>query len=183
MAENIRDGRAEEAVKLLIEQIVAESRRQEESCRYTAANLYIWQKQANRWRRLFLVAPIILGGFASSQLLLEYWGVFGKILAAFSGVLAGFFPAIYVSLNMDMQVIEIARAAGEFTNLRDRFRQFANFKSASPQGDVEAEFEALMDRMDAIRMSAPAAPEWCFKEAQEKIGSGDYSFSTDKETS
>lgn len=118
MAENIRNGHPEKPLDDKLRELIKECKRQEEPCRYTAANLYIWQKHANRWRVLFLIAPILLGGFASSHLLVDYWGEFGKIFAAFSGLAAGFFPAIYIALNMDMKVVEISRAAGEFTRVR-----------------------------------------------------------------
>jgi hypothetical protein len=72
------------------------------------------------------------------------------------------------------------RAAAEFTNLRDRFRQAANIGRHSPFDEFKAEFEALMDRMDAIRSSAPPEPDWCFREAQENINKGDYTFGVDK---
>ncbi len=161
-------------------ELVKECLRQAESCQYTGANLYIWQKHASRWRAVFLVAPIIAAGFATSQLFSETLGPVGKVLGAFFGLLAGFFPAIFIALNMDMRVTEIARAAAEFTNLRDRFRQAANISRHSPFDEFKAEFEALMDRMDAIRTSAPPAPDWCFAQAQKKIDKGDYTFAVDQ---
>jgi hypothetical protein len=158
------------------EPLIAECKRQAESCTYTSAALYIWQKHATTWRAMFLIAPVILGGLASSQILLEFGSDAGKLAGAFCGMLAGFFPAIYVSLNMDMKVVEIARSAGEFTNLRDRFRQAAEIRSQAPYEEFQAEFEALMDRMDAVRMSSPPSPEWAFKKAQAKVQGGDYVF-------
>ena len=73
-----------------------------------------------------------------------------------------------------MRVVELSRAASEFTNLRDRFRQAANIGSQAPFDEFKAQFELLMDRMDAARTAAPPSPEWCFKRAQEKIKKGDY---------
>ena len=166
-----KDGRVSELVK--------ECGRQAESCAYTGANLYVWQKRASLWRAAFLVAPIIAAGFSTSQLFTESLGPTGKIFAAFIGLLAGFFPAIFIALNMDMRVVEIARSAAEFTNLRDRFRQAANVSQYAPYDEFKAEFEALMDRMDAIRSSAPPAPDWCFRETQKKMDKGDYTFAVD----
>lgn len=163
-----------------IGELVKECARQAESCAYTGANLYIWQKRASLWRAGFLVAPIIAAGFSTSQLFTESLGPTGKIVAAFVGLLAGFFPAIFIALNMDMRVVEIARSAAEFTNLRDRFRQAGNISRHEPFDEFKAEFEALMDRMDAIRSSAPPAPDWCFREAQKKINKGDYTFTVDE---
>lgn len=154
--------------------------RQEESCRYTAASLYVWQKHARVWKVAFIVAPILLGGIAGSQilgLLDEHWG---KLVGLFCGLLAGFFPAIYSALEMGMRVEEIGRAAGEFTNLRDRFRTLASVKALEPFDEFNSAFEVLMDRKDAIRASAPTAPEWCFRRAQKKMDRGDYSFAVDE---
>jgi hypothetical protein len=164
-------------------ELVKECERQEESCAYTGANLYIWQKRASLWRTGFIVAPIIAAGFSTSQLFTDNLGPYGKIFATFAGLLAGFFPAIFIALNMDMRVAEIARSAAEFTNLRDRFRQAASVSRYSPYDEFKAEFEALMDRMDAIRSSAPPAPDWCFRETQKKMNKGDYTFAVDERSS
>ena len=83
----------------------------------------IWHKASRGWRSCFLVAPIIIGGAASSQVLTKFGAEWGAVAAALLALLAGFFPSIYVALDMDMRHAEIARAANEFTNLRDRFRQ------------------------------------------------------------
>ncbi len=160
--------------------LVKECLRQFEACRQTAAALYMWQKHARFWRATFLIAPIILGGFAGAQILGQSAGEAGKIGAAFCSVLAGFFPAIFKALNLDMHLTSIGRSATEFTNLRDRFRQAAHIKSLESFETFQAEFESLMDRMDAVRMAAPPAPEWCFRAARKKIGKGDYDAAVDK---
>ena len=157
-------------------EIASECKRQEESCLYTGASLMEWQKYAAFLRALFLIAPIILGGVGGAQIFGDLWGTYGKAFGVFCALAAGFFPAIYVALNMDMRVVELTRAANEFTNLRDRFRQAANISALSEADDFRAQFELLMDRMDAIRASSPPAPEWCFKRAQAKIKKGDYSW-------
>jgi hypothetical protein len=159
--------------------LIKECERQEESCRYTSAELYIWQKYARFLRNFFVVAPIVLGGLASSQVLAGTEVLWARITASMLSLLAGFFPAIYVALGMDMRVAEIGQAAAEFTNLRDRFRQAAKITSHSPFEEFHASFEQLMDRMDSARASAPPMPEWCFRRAQNKIKKGDYDFNTD----
>jgi len=161
--------------------LVKECRRQFESCLYTSAALYLWQKRARWWRALFLIAPIVLGGFASSQILTQFGGQLAMVVAAFAGLLAGFFPAIYTALDMDMRVVEIGRAAAEYTNLRDRFRQAAEVKSLASFEEFQEAFEGLMDRMDAARSSSPAAPEAYFRRAQRKVKLGDYEFEVETE--
>lgn len=159
--------------------LIKECQRQYDNCLYSASALHIWQKHARRWRAIFLVTPIILGGIGASQILTKFAGDAGNLFAAFCTLIAGFFPAIFKALNLDMHLESIGRSAAEFTNLRDRFRQAANIKAHAPFDEFQAEFEALMDRMDAVRGTAPPAPEWCFRDAQKKIAKGDYEFDID----
>ncbi len=167
-----------------VDELVKECRRQEESCKYTAAGLYIWQKRAQLWKNLFIVAPIILGGLASSQLLKDgsspaTWTNYG---AAALALLAGFFPAIFEALGMDMRVREIATAAGEFTNLRDRFRVLGNVGADMSYEELSPAFEQLRDRMDAARKTSPPLPERFFEKGRAKIDKGDYDFTIDGTT-
>jgi hypothetical protein len=68
--------------------LVKECMRQFDNCRYSAASLFIWKKRARAWRGLFLIALIVLGGFASSQLVLQS-GPTGKAVGALCGFLLG----------------------------------------------------------------------------------------------
>ena len=158
--------------------LVKECQRQFDNCLYSAAALFIWQKYARVWRGVMLVAPIILGGFASSQLLLQV-GREGKLAGALCGVLAGIIPAVLKALNLDTHLDGVQRSATEFTNLRDRFRRAATVTSFAPFDEFKAEFEALSDRMDSARTTASPTPEWCFRRAQKKVSKGDYSFDVD----
>lgn len=163
----------------IIENIVRECARQHDSCLYTSTALFILLKRAHLWRTLFVVAPIILGSFASWSFLNEVanpWIEWGTAVCAF---LAGIFPAIFVALNLNMQIQEIQNSATEFKNLQDRFRQAAKIKRFSESDELEAHFEDLMDRMDGARGRSVPIPEWCFKQAQKKISKGDYSFDVD----
>lgn len=159
--------------------LIAECNRQEESCSYTATALYIWQKRARLWKIIFIIAPVIFGGIASSQILGFMDSESGKFVGLFFGLLAGFFPAIYAGLDLNLKVTEIGKSASDFTSLRDRFRQAANVTSQAPISEFQTAFEGLMDRMDATRSSAPPSPEWCFRKAQAKIKRGDYDFDSD----
>ena len=162
-----------------LEELVKECRRQEESCKYTAAGLYIWQKRAQLWKNGFIVAPIVLGGAASSQNLADGTSSFVNYSAAGLALLAGFFPAIFEALGMDMRVREIGAAAGEFTNLRDRFRQLANLGAHMAFEELSPAFDQLMDRMDTARSGSPPLPESFFEKGRKKIESGDYDFEVD----
>lgn len=165
-----------------IEALVQECKRQEESCLYTSSGLYIWQKRSRVLKNVFIIAPIILGGTASSQIITGNEAAWANYAAAALALLAGFFPAIYEALGMDMRVREIGQSAAEFTNLRDRFRQMGNILSHSEFEEFNAAFEQLMDRMDSARKVSPPLPEWCFDKARKKINSGDYGFDTDTKT-
>jgi hypothetical protein len=163
-----------------VNEIVKECARQEESCRYTAAGLYLWQKNARRTKNIFVAAPIILGGLASSHILADLPEPWTRYVAALFAVLAGFFPAIFVALGLDMRVREIGAAAGEFTNLRDRFRQLGNIGADMDFCELNPIFEQLMDRMDAIRKAAPPLPEAFFNKGRQKITAGHYDFDVDR---
>ncbi len=148
---------------------------------YTGAGLYMWQKRARRWKNVFVVAPIVLGGTASSQILVGGDASWANYVAAGLALVAGFFPAVFEALGMDMRVREIGAAAGEFTNLRDRFRQLANRGAFMPVEELSAAFDELMSRMDAVRVTAPALPETFFRKGRKKIKRGDYEASVDQE--
>ena len=146
---------------------------------YTSAGLYVWQKWSRTWKSVFIIAPIILGGLASSQILTDDSAAWTSFAAAGLALLAGFFPAIYEALGMDMRVREIGVAATEFTNLRDRFRQLANIRSLGEFDEFNAAFVQVMDRMDTARAASPPLPEWCFEKGRKKISKGDYKFVAD----
>jgi hypothetical protein len=140
--------------------LVEECEREAENCEYTSASLYVWHKRARKWNALFVIAPILLGGLASSQILTGHDAQWAVITAAFLALTAGFFPSIFEALKLDMRLREILQSANEFTNLRDRFRQAAKIKSYAPYDEFQAEFEALMDRMDSARTASPPVPDW-----------------------
>ncbi|MGH1556988.1 hypothetical protein ACRAWD_02655 [Caulobacter segnis] len=75
---------------------------------------------------------------------------------------------------------EIARQAGQFKVLQDRFRQAARIDSIGDAAALEAEFKALMDRMDDARSGSLAIPQKFFVKAQKQIKGADYNFSVDK---
>ncbi|GAA4037701.1 hypothetical protein GCM10022281_18000 [Sphingomonas rosea] len=160
--------------------LIDECKRQEESCKFTAASLYIWQKRSRFWRAVFIIAPIVFGSIAGSQIIGVFGEDRGKLLGLASGLLAGFFPAIYSNFDLGMHVKDIGRAAGDFTSLRDRFRLLANVDSLSSYEEFRSAFEQVIDRKEAVRSGAPTAPEWCFKIAQKKIKDGDYTFAVDE---
>lgn len=79
-------------------EIVAECRRQEESCLYTSTALFQWVKQVKVFRVLFITAPIVLGSVASACIFLKDptfdW------VTSICALLAGLFPAIFKALDL-----------------------------------------------------------------------------------
>lgn len=159
--------------------LVAECRRQQASCLYTSTTLYIWLRQARLIRRIFVVAPVVLGALATWSVLDQPAAEWLIWLTATFALLAGLFPAVYEALKLDTHIDEIARQASLFKNLQDRFRQAATVAALGPYDEFQATFDSLMERMEAARSASITPPERCFKAAQEKIGAGHYQFDSD----
>jgi hypothetical protein len=51
--------------------LIDECKRQEESCLYTSTTLFEWLKALRKWRIVFVVGPVVLGGLATWPLLKE----------------------------------------------------------------------------------------------------------------
>jgi len=162
-----------------VRKLVAECRRQEESCLYTSTSLYMWLRNSRALRRVFIVAPIVLGSLATWSVLDQPDTVWLRWLTAIFALVAGLIPAIYQALKLDVDIDEIARHAAQFKNLQDRFRQAANVTALGPWEDFKAEFDALMDRMDTARRASLTPPERYFEAAKKKIKKGHYDFDSD----
>lgn len=142
----------------------------------------MWLRDARRARRVFIVAPIILGALATWSVLDQPEITWLRWATAVFALLAGLFPAIYEALKLDAHVEGIARQAAQYKNLQDRFRQC---RSLGPSGDYEAfrtDFETLMDKMEDARDQSITPPEKYFMQAREKIESGHYEFRADAPT-
>jgi hypothetical protein len=157
--------------------IIAECRRQEESCLYTSTTLYIWLRRVRRQKQFFVAAPIVIGGFAGLSILQD-WGL--EWVMAVLAIIASLFPALADALKFETSVDEISRLAAEFKALQDRFRRAATITASSDPQAAEDALAELMDRMDIARSSSITPPESTFKEAQRKIAKGDYDFSVDR---
>lgn len=156
--------------------IVQECKNEAESCLYTAVSLFIWLRGARRWNFWLNVIQIVVGVTASAAALKSCPG-----LAAILAFLAGVLPSIYKKLNLTAHVGEIARQAGQYKNLQDRFRQAASITALEDNPSAfKTEFRSLMRRMEDLRAMPITAPEWCFVEAQKKIKAGHYDFDAEK---
>ncbi|MEH7868757.1 hypothetical protein GYN07_15600 [Rhizobium leguminosarum bv. viciae 248] len=181
MAENIRgtdpDPRSLEERRTAL---IAECRRQEESCLYTSTTLYIWLRGVRTRKQIFVAAPVIIGGIAGLSILQD-WGM--DWLAAILAFVASLFPALAEALKIETSVDETSRLAAEFKALQDRFRRTANLTALGDIQVAEDTLSELMDRMDIARSSSITPPERAFKEAREKIQKGHYSFTVDQSSS
>jgi hypothetical protein len=158
--------------------IIAECRRQEESCLYTSTTLYIWLRRVRLQKQIFVAAPVILGGLAGLAVL-KAW-VADWIIAVLDFA-ASLFPALADALKIETNVTQIARDAAEYKALQDRFRRTATITALTDVGDAEQALGELMDRMDLVRSSSITPPEWCFEKAREKIHKGHYDFAVDSD--
>lgn len=158
--------------------LIAECKRQEESCLYTSTTLFEWLKSLRWWRVAFVIVPIILGGLATWPLLAKQPGF--EWMTGICALLAGLMPAIYKALNFDVSLDTLAKHAHQFKILQDRFRQAASVTATRGLDELKDEFDKLMDRMDAARATSLTAPERFFRRAQKKVAAGHYDFSVDQ---
>jgi hypothetical protein len=162
-------------------ELAVECKRQSENCLYTSTSLFIWLRCLRALEIIFIVIPLLMGFLAGWELLTSSNVRWVRILASICAFLAGLLPVIYAVLQFDERLDRCKELAGEFKNLQDRFRQAALVSSQKPFSEFELDFNAIMVRLEAARSHSYTAPEWCFKKAQKKVKSGDYTFDIDTE--
>jgi len=162
--------------------LVAECQREAETCLYTGVTLHIWLRSKRRMERALLLLPIIFGAVATWSAI-DATVPYSKWITGVSALLAGTLPAIYEALKLDVHLGQIASAAAEYTNLRDRFRQLAMLGPTGSTASFQDAFERLMERLDDVRKAGLTPPERFFKHAQQKIAGGHYSYSSDEHPS
>jgi hypothetical protein len=160
------------------QQLIVECKRQEEACLCASIAIFDWLKVLRFWRIVFVIAPIILTGTATVQLIAEQaqW----KWFAVASALLAGIMPAVYKALNLDVSLSALADSAHRFTLLRDRFRQASAVTALGGSDAFKSEFADLMARMDAARCSGLTPPQRFFKRARMTVSKGHYDFHVDQ---
>lgn len=158
--------------------LIDECKRLEESCLYTSTTLFEWLKRLRLWKVVFVVAPIVLGAVAAWPILKQQTGY--EWLTGVCALLAGIAPAVYKALDFDVSLDTVAKHAHQAKILQDRFRQAWRVTALGSFEDFKKEFDDLMTRVDAARSTSLTAPERFFKNAQEKIAAGHYTFSVDE---
>ncbi len=159
--------------------LVKECQRQVENCLYTSTALFILSKQLRTIRIVTAIVPLVLGSFATWNVLTESNYHWAKTLTALCAFLAGLIPAIVTAVKLDENLDRCNLLANEFKNMQDRFRQAACFISAKGLEAFESEFNQLRDHMEELRRKSVAIPEWAFKQAQSKVNTKDYEFNID----
>ena len=158
--------------------LVDECHRQEENCAYTATSFIIWLR-CLRWVRTFcLTAPVVFGALATWKVLEQ-----SSIWAAVFTLLATVIPPTYRGSRLDDAIKDYETMSGEFTNIRDRFRQAALVHSQKPYPDFEAITNPLISRLEKARARSLAPPQWCFRRAQKQIKAGHYAHDYDQRQS
>jgi len=158
----------------LVEALKDECERQFENCRDTAVSNIVWLKVL-RWTGIgFTVTPIVFGALATWKLLAD-----STLWAAVFTLLATVLPPVFKGINIEQVIKDYEIHAGEFMNLRDRFRQAKLIGSQKPVAEFEAEVQALMARIEKARARVLAPPNWSFKIARRQIESGTYSHDHD----
>jgi len=139
-------------------------------CGYTALTFTIWLRFL-RWIKLFsLFAPVVLGALAT-------WNIVGDSMPAAAAVcafLAVLIPPTFQAAKLDPSIKQYTTMAGEFTNLRDRFRLIAEFSSLKPFDEFEAAFNFLLSRLEKARSRALTPPHLCFLLARRQWQAGYY---------
>ena len=158
----------------LTKELADECERQFENCRDTAVSFIMWLKALRAIRVFFVAAPIIFGALATWKILVE-----ATTLAAIFTLLATVLPPVYRAIKLDETIKDYELLAGEFTNLRDRFRQAMLIGSQKPFSQFEAEVQTLLPRLEKARSRALAPPDRYFRKARKKIVSGDYTHDRD----
>ncbi len=147
---------------------------QSKNCTYTSTTFFVWLRWLRIIRLVFLVVPLVFGSLASWTLLTNADANAVRVLVAVFAFVAGLAPSIYSVLKFDDGLTQCTTLAAEFKNLQDRFRVCAKVSSLKPYEEFEAEFRALVERLENARRPGYTAPEWCFKAAQNKVQAGDY---------
>jgi hypothetical protein len=156
--------------------LIDECHRQSENCSYTATSFTIWLRWLRRARVLFVAGPVVFGALATWQIVAQGSPTLGAVFA----LLATVMPPVYRASKADEGIEQYTKLAGEFTNLRDRFRQAALVTSKMSFDEFKVEARALFDRLDKARSRPLTPPPWSFTLGRWKIKAGHYEHDYDQ---
>lgn len=160
-------------------ELAQECKRQFENCLYSGATITLWLKFLRGVHVVFVAASLTCGAFAGWSIVKQSGSGPIQFVGALAALIAGLVPTVLAALKVPQQIERCQKLHGEFTNLRDRFRQAALVHSKKPFVEFEAAFTQLMDRLDAARPQGVTPPEIFFRISRSKIQQGHYSFDID----
>jgi hypothetical protein len=141
-----------------------------QNCGYTALTFTIWLRVL-RWVKICsLASPVVLGALAT-------WHIVGDTMPAVAAVcafVAVLIPPTFQAAKLDGSIKQYTTMAGEFTNLRDRFRQLAEISSLKPFEEFEAAVAPIIARLEKARTRALTPPHLCFLLARRQWQAGYY---------
>jgi hypothetical protein len=160
------------------EELIAECQRQSENCNYTSLTFTIWLRFLRSTKAFCLTAPVIFGALATWKVVEQGSPIWGAVWT----LLATVVPPAYRASKTDAAIAEYTTLTGEFTNLRDRFRQTALISSHKPFSEFEADAKPYLARLDKARQKTLTPPDLCFIFARRKIKAGHYHHDYDEKT-
>jgi hypothetical protein len=157
--------------------LIDECHRQSENCAYTSTTFTIWLRWLQGIRIFCTVSPIVFGALATWKMVAQNSPVWGAV----STLLATVIPPAYSASRTNRAIEDYRTFAGEFTNLRDRFRQAALISSHKPYAEFDADTKPFLDRLEKARKRMLVPPDWCFKLARRKHKAGHYHHDYDEQ--
>ena len=139
-------------------------------CSYTAVSFTIWLRWLRGIRVVCEVAPVVFGALATWKIVAQG----SPISAAVFTLLATTIPPAFRASKTDRAIEDYAALAGEFTNLRDRFRQAANVSSKKGWSAFEGDVKPLLARLEKARQRTLTPPDLFFLLSRRKHKQGHY---------
>lgn len=139
---------------------------------YTSTTFFIWLRCLKVVRGVLWFLAVAAGAAAASTALNES-GEY-KLLVAALALLAVIIPGAIKALKLDETIIDYETAAAKFKNAEGTLRRAANVWSNKSFEQFEIEARQALEKLDSARNPSLTPPEWCFRQAQKKVQSGDY---------
>lgn len=145
--------------------LIKTCRDQQGNCLYTALSFTIWLRTL-RWIKIAgLVVPVVFGALAARGIVTQTNPAFAAICVFLAAVV----PSAIQASNLYQSIDQYTSMAGEFTNLRDRFKYLAEVTALKSFDDFEAAYEEQRDRLERARKRPLSPPQWCFLLARKQI--------------
>lgn len=155
--------------------LVDECERQSENCAHTSTSFIIWLRLLRWLRTICVISPVVCGAIATWKIIAQSSTTWAAVFA----LLATVIPPVYRASKLDQAIGDYETLAGEFSNLRDRFRQLARISSHKLFDDFKSETNPIFERLENARSRPLAPPDWTFKLARRKHKAGHYNHDYD----